>query len=184
MSEIVERKFAGDKVELTFIRDGKEQTATITLKPFPASAIYAIQYGERPQYTIQGGLVFQPLSRNLYSALRLSNPRVRRLFAKYLTENIFKERKDIVILTDVLDDPINSYLAAFKGSAIESINGVKITDMQQLHKLLNPETMPEFFVIRCDGQSRPLILPAKDIQKHNTRILQTYGIDKAFYLGN
>ncbi|MFT5905229.1 MAG: S1-C subfamily serine protease [Cryomorphaceae bacterium] len=183
MSEIVERKFAADKVALTFIRDGKEQTAEVTLKHFPASAMYSIQYGKRPKFTIQGGLVFQPLSRNLYSALRLSNPRVRRLFAKYLTENIFKERKDIVILTKVLDDPINSYISGFTGSAIESINGVKITDMQQLHDLLNPETMPEFFVIRCDGLNRPLILPAKGIQKYNTRILETYGIDKASYLG-
>ena len=102
---------------------------------------------------------------------------------EYLTENIFKERKDIVILTKVLDDPINSSISSFTGSAIESINGVKITDMQQLHELLNPEIMPEFFVIRCDGLSRPLILPAKNIQKHNTRILKTYGIDKASYLG-
>ncbi len=183
MSEIVERKFAGDKVNLTFIRDGKEQTAEVTLKPFPASSIYSVQYGKRPRYTIQGGLVFQPLTRNLYSALRLNNPRVRRLFAKYLTENIFKERKDIVILTKVLEDPINADLSDYTGNAIESVNGVKIKDLTQLHELLNPETIPEFFVIRCDGVNRPLILPAKNIQKHNTRILQTYGIDKSSYLG-
>ncbi|MGJ8657287.1 MAG: trypsin-like peptidase domain-containing protein [Akkermansiaceae bacterium] len=184
MSEIVERKFAGDKVLLDFIRDGKKQSAEVTLKPFPASDIYSIQYGKRPQYTIQGGLVFQPLSRNLYSELRISNPRVRRLFTKYLTENIFKKRQDIVILTNVLDDPINSYISSYKGNAIESINGVKITDIQQLHKLLNPAVTPEFFEIRCDGLSRPIILPGKDIQNHNTRILQTYGVDKPSYLGN
>ncbi len=183
MSEIVERKFADDNVQLTFIRDGIEQTAEVTLKPFPASDIYKIQYGKRPEYTIQGGLVFQPLTRNLYSALRLENPRVRRLFAKYLTENIFKERQDIVILTKVLDDPLNSYLSGYTGNSIESINGVNIKNMKQLHSLLNPETMPEFFVIRCDGLSRPLVLPANDIKKHNARILQTYGIDKASYLG-
>lgn len=184
MNEMVERKFAGDKVKLTFIRDGKEQTVEVTLKHFSASAIYSIKYEERPQYTIQGGLVFQPLSSNLYSSIQISNPRVRRLFAKYLTENIYKERKDIIILTSVLDDPINSYISEYTGNAIESVNGVKITNMQQLHDLLNPETIPEFFVIRCDGLSRPLILPAKDIHKHNTQILQKYGIDKASYLGN
>ncbi len=183
MNEIVERKFAGDQVKITFIRDGKEQTAEVTLKNFAASRIYSIQYGERPQYMIQGGLVFQPLSSNLYAAHQISNPRVRRLFAKYLTENIYKERKDIILLTSVLDDPINSHLNEYKGNAIESVNGVKITDMQQLHDLLYPKTMPEYFVIRCDGLSRPLILPAKDIQQHNTRILKAYGIDKASYLG-
>ncbi len=184
MSEIVERKFAGDKVQLTFIRDGKEQSAEAILKPFPAAEIYSVQYGKRPKYTIQGGLVFQPLSRNLYVALKLNNPRVRRLFTKYLTENIFKERKDIIILTNVLDNPINSYISGYTGNSIESINGIQITEMQQLHDLLNPETMPEFFVIKCDGLNRPLILPGKDIQKHNQQILKTYGIDKASQLGN
>ena len=184
MSEIVERKFAGDKVELTFIRNGKKQSATATLKPFPAAEIYSVQYGKRPKYTIQGGLVFQPLSRNLYAALRLSNPRVRRLFTQYLTENIFKERKDIVILTNVLDDPINSSVGGYTGNSIESINGVKVTDIDQIHELLNPATIPEFFVIKCDGLTRPLILPGKDIHQNNTRILQNYGIDQPFYLGN
>lgn len=183
MNEIVERKFAGDKVSLTFIRDGKEQSAEITLKYFQASEIYAIQYGKRPQYTIQGGLVFQPLSRNLYSALAISNPRVRRLFTKYISEDIFQEREDILILTNVLDDPINSYISGFTGNAIESVNDVKIKNIEQLHELLNPEEMPEYFVIKCDGNSRPLILPGKDLQANNQRILERYGINKSSYLG-
>jgi len=182
MNEIVERKFAGDKVSLTFIRDGKEQNAEITLKHFPAAEIYAVQYGKRPEYTIQGGLVFQPLSRNLYTELAISNPRVRRLFTKYISENIFQEREDIVILTNVLEDPINSYLSGFTGNAVESINDVKITSLKQLHELLNPEEMPEHFVIKCEGISRPLILPAKDIQANNKLILKKYGIDQPSYL--
>jgi len=182
MNEIVERKFAGDEVSLTFIRDGKEQQAKITLKYFPASSIYAIQYDKRPEYTIQGGLVFQPLTRNLYSALAISNPRVRRLYTKYISENIFQEREDIVILTNVLEDPINSYVAGYTGNAIESVNGEKVTSIDQLHQLLNPEEMPKHFVIKCEGNSRPLILPAKDIQANNKRILQRYGIDQPSYL--
>ena len=182
MNEIVERKFAGDKVSLTFIRDGKEQNAEITLKHFPAAEIYAVQYGKRPEYTIQGGLAFQPLSRNLYTELAISNPRVRRLFTKYISENIFQEREDIVILTNVLEDPINSYLSGFTGNAVESINDVKITSLKQLHELLNPEEMPEHFVIKCEGVSRPLILPAKDIQANNKLILKKYGIDQSSYL--
>jgi len=182
MSEIVERKFAGDKVTLTFIRDRKEQVAEATLKPFPATDIYRIQYGKRPRYTIQGGLVFQPLSRNLYSALRLNNPRVRRLYAKYLSENIYQEREDVIILTKVLDDPINSYLADYTGNAIKSINGVNVKSLKQLHELLNPQEMPDFFVIECDGINRPLILPSKDLQQNNNRILKTYGIPSGSYL--
>ena len=182
MNEIVERKFAGDKVSLSFMRNGEEQTAEITLKHFPASEIYAVQYGKRPRYTIQGGLVFQPLSRNLYTELAISNPRVRRLFTKYISENIFQEREDIVILTQVLEDPINSYIGGFTGNAVESVNGEKVTSIEQLHELLNPEEMPEYFVIKCEGNNRPLILPATDIQAKTKNILQQYGVVQPAYL--
>ena len=183
MNEIVERKFAGDKVKLDFTRDGKAMSSEVTLKPFPAAQIFSVQYDKRPRYTIQGGLVFQPLSLNLYSALGISNPRVRRLFSKYTSENIYKTRKDIVILTKVFNDPVNRELAGYTGNAVQSVNGTKVTSIEQLHSLLNPEETPEFFVIRCDGLNRPLILPGKNINQINQRIRQNYGIKEASYLG-
>lgn len=182
MNEIVERKFAGDKVKLDFVREGKKQSATVTLKFFSPAQLTTIQYGKRPRYTIQGGLVFQPLTLNLYSALRLNNPRVRRIIAKYVSENIFKEREDIVILTTVLNDPVNEKLSGYKGNAVESINGVKVKNLQQAHELLHPKEQPEFFVIKLDGVARPLILPGKNIDAVNQRIQQTYGIQSASYL--
>lgn len=182
MNEIVERKFAGDKVTLDFIRNGKKMTREITLKTFPAAAMYAIQYGKKPRYTVQGGLVFQPLDLNLYSAHKLNNPRVRRLFANYTKEGTYKTRKDIVILTRVLEDPINSDISGYAGNAVESINGTKITDLDHAHRLLNPETLPEFFVIRLDGIPRPLILPTKELSSANSRISQSYSVHKNYQL--
>lgn len=182
MNEIVERKFAGDNVKLSFIRDGKTQTSDVKLENFTAAQLQTVQYGQRPRYTIQGGLVFQPLTLNLFAAHRLDSPRIRRLIARYVSENIFKEREDIVILTTVLNDPVNEKLSGFVGNAVESINGVKIKNLKQAHELLNPKELPEFLEIRLDGVSRPLILPGKNINTINQRIQQTYGISSPSYL--
>jgi len=182
MNEIVERKFAGDKVKLDYIHDGKKLSSSITLEKFTAAQLQTIQYGKRPRYTVQGGLVFQPLTLNLFSAHRLDSPRIRRLIARYVSENIFKEREDVVIMTTVLNDPVNEKLSGFAGNAVESINGVKIKNLQQAHELLNPKELPEFFEIRLDGVSRPLILPGKGIDAVNKRIEQTYGISSPSYL--
>lgn len=182
MVEIVERKFAGDTVKVDFIRDGKKLSSEIELKNFPPANILAIQYGKKPRYTIQGGLVFQPLDINLYSAHKLQSPRVRRLFSDYLTEEIFKKRKDILILTQVLDDPINSSLSGYVGNAVQSINGVEVTDMKQAHQLLNPTTLPEYFVIMLDGSDRPLIVPSKGLAEANQRISKNYGVHKSSHL--
>lgn len=178
MNEIVERKFAGDTVELTIIRDGKEQKMNVTLKSFAPSRMLAIKYDKKPRYTIQGGLVFQPLDINLYSAHKLNNPRVRRLFSNYLKEGLYKTRKDIVILTTVLADPINSSLSSFDGNAVSSINDIPVRDLNHAHELLNPATMPEFFVIKLDGIDRPLILPSATLQEANNRIKSAYSVAK------
>ena len=183
MAEIVERKFAGDKVKLTIIRDGKEKNVEITLKKFTPAYIYSIQYDKRPRYTIQGGLVFQPLTRNLYAANRFSSPRMRRLFSKYVSEEIFKEREDIVVLTKVLEDPINTNITGYAGNAVKSINGVEVKNFKHAHTLLHPKKLPEFFVIRLDGVSRPLILPTKNLAKANQTIHTKYAVSKSSFLG-
>ncbi|MEO1857795.1 MAG: trypsin-like peptidase domain-containing protein [Rubritalea sp.] len=184
MNEIIERKFAGDKVKLDFTRDGKKLSKEISLKTFPPSSMYSVHYGKKPRYLIQGGLVFQPLNRNLYSAHKLKNPRVRRLYSDYVKEGIYKERKDILILTRVLDDPINSALSGYVGSAVKSINGVDVTDIQQAHDLLNPTDPPEFIEIVLEGIHRPLILPIKGLAEANQRISKNYGVHKANNLSN
>ena len=176
MNEIVERKFSGDDVTLSIIRDGKAMDVICTLKPFPPSQMYAVQYDVKPRYTTFAGLVFQPLDRNLYSAQSLNNTRVRRLFTHYLDEAIFKERKDIVILTRVLSDPINTHLNGHVGTAIESINGVNVSSLKHAHELLHPEQLPEFFVIRCEGVERPIIIPGDKAEAASERTQSSYGI--------
>ncbi|MFC5051776.1 trypsin-like peptidase domain-containing protein [Rubritalea spongiae] len=184
MNEIVERKFAGDTVKLDFIRDGKEMSQEIELKGFPPAQMVAIQYGKKPRYIIQGGLVLQPLNINLYSAHKLNNPRVRRLFNDFVSEGLYKEREDILILTRVLDDPINSGISGYVGNAVKSINGIDITDIKQAYELLNPDEMPEFFEITLDGSDRPLILPTKELSSANGRISTSYGVHKSYNLEN
>ncbi|MGB2403476.1 MAG: PDZ domain-containing protein, partial [Akkermansiaceae bacterium] len=176
MNEIVERKFSGDEVTLSIIRDGEAMDVVCTLKPFPPSQMYAVQYDVKPRYTTFAGLVFQPLDRNLYSAHNLNNTRVRRLFSHYLDEAIFKEREDIVILTRILSDPVNTHLNGHIGTAIKSINGIAVSSLKHAHELLHPKQMPEFFVIRCEGIERPIIIPGDKAIEASRRTQNSYGI--------
>jgi len=176
LNEIVERKFTGDTITLDLIRDGKAIQKTVSLKPFPPSRIYAVQYDVKPRFTTFAGLIFQPLNRNLYAAHSFTNTRVRRLFTHYLDEEIFKERKDIVILTRVLADPVNTHVSSHVGTAIESINGEKIKSLEQAHKLLHPKNPPKFFVIKCEGVGRPIIIPGDQAIPASKRTETNYGI--------
>lgn len=182
MNEIVERKFAGDEIKLRFIRNGKTMEKTATLKPFPPAKMYSVQYGVTPRFTTFAGLVFQPLDRNLYAAHSFKNTRVRRLFTHYIDEGIFKERKDIVMLTRILSDPINTHISNHAGKAIESINGEKVTSLDHAHALLHPKETPEFFIIKCEGVERPIVIPGDKAKEASQRTMQNYGISSPSYL--
>jgi len=182
MNEIVERKFSGDTIQLNIIRDGKAAEKSVTLKPFPPARMYSVQYGVKPRFSTFAGLVMQPLDRNLYAAHSFTNTRVRRIFAHYLDEAIFKEREDVVILTRILADPVNTHVSGHVGTAIESINGEKIKSLKQAHELLHPDTPPEFFIIKCEGLERPIIIPGDKASAASKRTESNYGINTSHHL--
>ena len=178
MNEIVERKFAGDTVNLSFLRKGKKQQAKVTLKPIPAARMYAIQYEKKPRYLVFAGLVFQPLDTNLYATRKLSDIHVRRMYADYLSEGIFQERQDIVVLTRIESDMLNSQIDGADGRVLDKINGETVKSLAHANDLLNPKEAPEYFVIELLGAPRPIVLPAAEIAAANKRIQSVYQIDR------
>jgi hypothetical protein len=176
LNEIVERKFAGDKVTVTMIREGASKDVDITLKPLPWSRMYAIEYEKQPRYMVFAGLVFQPLDTNLLATAKFDDITVRRLYADYVPKGLFQKHSDIVVLTRVESDPVTSQLGDFAGFAVHKINGVEDTDLQQAYGLLHPKAPPEFHVIELSGASRPVIIPSAAVDDANARVAKNYGI--------
>lgn len=178
LNEIVERKFAGEKVELRYRSDDTWYDQEVTLKPLLQNQMYAIQYGKKPRYIVFAGLVFQTLDTNLFATKKFDDINVRRIYQDYLSKGLFTELEDVLVLTRIERDPINSQLSGFTGHVVDTINGEKVTSIKQAHKLLNPESPPEFFEIKFLGVGRPLILPGAEVAEANERIQRTYSIDE------
>ena len=176
LNEIVERKFAGDKVAVRFFRDGAWNDVDIVLKPLHWSRMYSIEYEKKPRYLVFAGLVFQPLDTNLFATSKFENVTLRRLYTDYVPKGLFEKHKDIVVLTRVESDPVTSQLAEFSGFAVDKINGVEVTDLKHAHELLHPKEAPEFFVIELFGAPRPVVIPAAMVEGANKR-MQENGID-------
>ena len=178
LREISERKFAGDKVAVRFLRDGAWNDVEISLKPIPAARMYAIEYEKKPRYIMFAGLVFQPLDTNLFATAKFDDVTVRRLYTDYMPKGLFQKHRDVVILTRIESDPITSQLGDFSGYAVNKINGVEVTDLQQAYDLLHPETVPEFHVIELFGAERPVVIPTAKVAEAEARIAKAYGISK------
>jgi S1-C subfamily serine protease len=184
MNEIVERKFKGDKVAMEILRDGEPMDVEIELKPFDAYLTQANAYGKRPKFVTFAGLVFQPLDRNLMTAHSINNLEARYLYGHYVQDEIYDERPELIALTSVLADAINSNHGGFKHSIVDKIDGKKIATLQDVYDALHPADPPEFFEIQFIGKGLPVVIEASRVEEAERRIQQTYNIGVDSYLGD
>jgi hypothetical protein len=181
MNEIVERKFTGDRIKLTYWRAGAEAATEVTLKRLTSYLMQANLYEKRPEYVVFAGLVFQPLDRNLLSTLNLTDDNVRYFFNYFGPRELSKERSQPVILTQVLPDAINTHFDGVGGKMVDTINGQKITRMSDLTSALE-KAEGEFIKITLVGEGRPLVLDRARAAAASTRINTQYGVSEPSFL--
>ncbi len=175
--EVVERKFKGDSVKFDVWRD--KQPITVTIKKLYTPWPYSIQghsYDVRPRYVLYGGLLFQPLNLDLLEAYRPTDLRLRHFFEYFILEQIYLQHPDVIVLTNILPDPINTYLAPYRGGIVDEINGKKVRTLDELASAF-AET-PERFVIRMIGDGPPLVLDRNKVEAARERIKARYNVLK------
>ncbi|HET6407382.1 MAG TPA: trypsin-like peptidase domain-containing protein [Chthoniobacteraceae bacterium] len=181
MAEVVERKFVGDSVKLEIIRNKEPKTVTIKFtKAFPFT-MQANQYETLPEYVLFGGLLFQPLTRNLMNSFQFQNPRVDYYFDFFLTREIYKKHPEVIVMSTILNDPLNTYLQDFREGIVESVNGQEIKTLKDLSDALASKV--DVYVIEFVGLGRPLVLERAAVEAARDRIRTRYNVTDDQYLG-
>ena len=174
--EVVERKFKGDSVKFDILRDTQPMTVTINLyKPWPYS-VQGHSYDVRPRYVLYGGLLFQPLNLDMLEAYRATDLRLRHFFEYFTVEQIYLQHPDIIVLSNILPDPINTYLAPYRGAIVDEVNGKKIRTLDELANAF--AQAPEQLVIRMIGDGPPLVLDRNKVEAARERIKTRYNVAK------
>ena len=174
--EVVERKFKGDSVKLDVLRNKQPTTVSIKLyKPWPYS-VQGHSYDVRPRYVLYGGLLFQPLNLDMLEAYRTADLRVRHFFEYFVLDQLYVQHPDVIVLTNILPDPINTYLAPYRGGIVDEINGKKIQTLDELAKAFADS--PDRLVIRMIGDGPPLVLDRKQVEAARERIMTRYNVLK------
>ena len=143
--------------------------------PWPY-VIQAHRYDVRPRYVLYGGLLFQPLNLDLLEAYRPTDLRLRHFFEYFVVEQLYLQHPDVIVLANILPDPINTYLAPYRGGIVDEINGKKVRTLDELASALS-ET-PEHFVIRMIGDGPPLVLDRNKVESARERIKARYNVLK------
>lgn len=181
MAEVAERKYVGDSLKVEIVRDRKPLTVAVKFNHAFPFTMNANQYEKLPEYVLFGGLLFQPLTRNLATAYNFQNPRVDYFFDFYIQREIYKEHPDVVVLSSILNDPLNTYLGDFREGIVEKVNGVAIRTLRDLAaELAKPS---EYYVIDFIGAGRPLVLERAAVEAARERIKTRYNVTEEQYLG-
>lgn len=175
LAEIVERKFLGDSVRLKVLRDGQTMDVELALKNFP-HRLNATSFRENAPFVSYAGLIFQPVDQDLVDALRPGNLRLNFLFNSYLPDAQYKKFPQLITLSNILPDPINTYAGDFRFGILESINGEPVPDLAAVKKAL--DSGGDFSVIRFVGEGRPLVLEKKAVEEAAPRIRERYNLRK------
>jgi hypothetical protein len=174
MAEVAERKFLGDTVKVSLLRDGKP--LDVTLK-FTHAWPYLMQgnaYDVNPRYVLFGGLLFQPLSRDLIGAYQFQNPRINYVFDFFISKEIYQEHPEVIVLSAILPDPLNTYLSEFREGIVSHVNDQPIRTLKDLADAFAQK--PDYYVVKFLGVNRPLVLERSAVEAAQQRIKRRYNV--------
>jgi S1-C subfamily serine protease len=174
MAEIAERKFLGDTIRFGIVRDQKPLELTAKFDHAFPFTIQANEYDVQPTFVLFAGLLFQPLNRNLISAYRFENPRIDYFFDQFITKEIYKDHPELIVLSSILPDPVNTYLSEFREGIVDEINDQKIRTLKDMAEAFAKQ--PDFFVIKFIGNNRPLVLERSAVEAARERIRSRYNV--------
>jgi hypothetical protein len=177
MAEVAERKFRGESVAMEVWRDRKKTGVTVPFSRSWPFMMQSNQFDVQPTYVLFGGLLFQPLSRNLISSVQFQNLRVNYFYDAFTSREIYREHPEVIVLTSILADPINTYLGEFREGIVDSVNGRKVTTLRDMSEELSKPS--EFYVFEFVGNGKPLVLEGLAVAAAKERIHSRYGVRAA-----
>ena len=177
MTEVVERKFAGDKIAFEILREGSPMKVDFSLLGIWPFHMQSHAYDEKPRYLLHGGLLFQPLDHNFMTAIAEGDLRLRTTFDDFVERHLYMERPEIVVLSRILADPVNKDCDGLHPGIVDSINGKTIRSLEDVHAAFTAPS--NYDVITLMGNGVPIVLKREEVIKAMPRILEEYRIPNA-----
>lgn len=176
--EVADGLFAGDVLDLEIQRAGKRMPVKITLKPLPGAHVLAKSFDNLPRYVVFGGLLFQPMQRDVLEAHKIAQKDFLPDLYNFVQRGGSKTKDDVVLMTQVLPDTVNTQLSGFGNRVVSKVNGQQVKGLAHLNELLYPARgkRPAYTVIEFEDGERPVVFDEKQIEAANARIAEHYMI--------
>ncbi len=164
----------GDRVKISFVRDGKKYERTVILK-MDTPLVPNPEYDLRPGYYIFGGLVFMPETYNYLQTWRDDGAPTKLKFFRLLGMKR-SGYSQLVLITKVLAHDINKGYKNIYDVIVTRVNGKEIGSLQDVVDAFR-EPVSGFHRIRT-YTGEIIVLDANKVKKATEEILAKYGIER------
>lgn len=169
-----------DTLPLKIWRNGQMVDVSMPVHVYNQDTAEGNQYDTLPRYYIYGGLVFTPISLDYLKTTGANNTESggRELIYELAyrhDEDPANWRPEPVVLTSILDDPVNANLRTRSQTMVDTINGMRINSLNDVPKAFALSKGPDD-VIEFLPDHHFEVLRHDDANKANPNILSTYNI--------
>jgi S1-C subfamily serine protease len=173
----VQKKFIGESVHCTILRNGKAMETTIPLRPSLGSGrlVPYTQYDTAPTYYLVGGLVLQPLTRNYLQTWNNMNDVPVNLADYYYYGRPSDARKQVIVLTNILGDELTEGYDDFEDHVITQVNGKAIASMEDVVQAI--EGNEGAYHVLVDEWGNRIVLERAATIEAQKGIMERYKID-------
>jgi len=163
----------GDDINLGIIRDKQSMhlKAKVKNRSDDLYLVKTTRYDKMPTYSIFGGYVFTPLTRNLIASTKANKNYLSYLSTKWQT----KDKEEVVMLLKVLASKISRGNNGFGMWPIDTINGKKFKNFKEFDKMLR--SIKDDYIILADKDGHKVIIDRDAAIKETPDILQKYNIE-------
>ncbi|MCT8335501.1 serine protease [Leptospira sp. 85282-16] len=174
--EIVDNKFAGEEIQFDLIRDKKKMKVKFAAKKMPQMENQRARYGMNYDYLVFGGLVFQTVNRDLLEAWSKNGQTQGGsllVYRFYDATTLSVGQSEDVVLYRKLPHPINSNSDFYLNMVVESLNGVRVKNLNHLKELVE-SSKEKTLRIQFYGIQLPMIMDREEAERADLEIKKSY----------
>jgi S1-C subfamily serine protease len=176
----------GDSIDIKIIRNRAEQTVTLPLhrKTDSENLVPDDTTGQPVEYLLHGGFLIRELSGRYLQSRGADWRRTAdtRLVNIYITRRMAPASpgQRIVILSNVLPDPINDGFQNLRDQIITHVNGQAVSSMKDVFRIHDADGGVQRITLKSSGVD--VVIDANTVEEANKRLLSTYGIPRLRYV--
>jgi S1-C subfamily serine protease len=167
--------YVGDTLDLTVWRKGERRRVQVVLKPLEF-LVPRFSHDKLPTFFVYGGLVFQTLTRDFLATWdEWWNKAPKEFLSHYYMGERGPERKDVVVLTQILADEVNLGYSHLYNEGIVAVNGHMPRDMTDFVNAV--ESSKDVLEIETSSQGI-IVFDPSEVREATPRILKRYHIPR------